>query len=144
AFTSPLLMKFTPGVQSTQIITAVGNPTPTICLTSSNLPTANFTLNGGSTCGSSFTVAFDGNASAQNGVFQLALTASGSGNPVQQTFSINVATQLMIISPSTLNVTGGVPVNFLVVATGVPAPALSVDPALGLGGLNFTDNHNGT
>jgi hypothetical protein len=62
---------------------------------------------------------------------------------VSQTFAINVAQQLSIISPSTMNVTSGVPANFTVVATGVPSPALTVD-GVDLGGMTFTDNHNGT
>ncbi|HEY2017982.1 MAG TPA: hypothetical protein VGH38_30970, partial [Bryobacteraceae bacterium] len=143
AFTSPSPLSFAPGIPSTQIITAVGNPAPSICLTSSTLP-ADFTLNGGSTCGTSFPVVFNGNLGAPVGVYQLKLTASGSGSPATQTYSINVATQLAIISPNTLNATAGFPVSFLVVATGVPAPKLSMDPIYPLGGLTFTDNGNGT
>ena len=142
-FTSPSQLKFAPGIASTQTITALGNPTPTICLTSSTLP-ADFTLNGGSSCGSSFPVVFDGNLSAANGVYQLILTASGAGSPAIQTFSINVATQLAIVSPNTLNGVAGFPVSFLVVATGIPAPTLSMDPDFPLGGLTFKDNGNGT
>ena len=43
-----------------------------------------------------------------------------------------------------MNVTVGTPVNFTVVATGNPTPALSMDPSFFLGGLTFTDNRNGT
>ena len=146
-FTSSSTLKFAPGISSTQTITALGNPTPTVCVTTSNLP-ADFTVNGGNTCGTgSFQVAFNGNLSAPVGVYNLELTASGAGAPATRTFSINVATQLAIVSPDTLSATAGSPVSFLVVATGVPAPAISVNPAFTLFsqlGLTLVDNGNGT
>jgi hypothetical protein len=146
-FTSASQLKFAPGVISTQTITALGNPAPNVCLTSSNLP-ADFTLNDGTTCGTgSFKLAFDGNLGAPVGIYQLQLTATGSGSPVTRTVAINVATELKIISPATLSGTAGFPVSFLVVATGNPAPAISVDPAFTLFsqlGLTLHDNGNGT
>jgi hypothetical protein len=147
-FTSASQLKFAPGVSSTQTITALGNPTPDVCVTASDLP-ADFTLNGGNTCGTgSFQLAFNGNLGAAVGVYHLELKASGAGSPVTRIFSINVATQLAIISPDTLNGTAGTPVSFLVVATGVPAPQLSIDAALSRTfsdlGLSFNDHGNGT
>ena len=146
-FTGPSTLKFAPGLLSTQTIAAAGNPTPTICVTGSNLP-ADFTLNKGNTCGTgSFDLGFGGNLGAPVGVYQLELTASGSGSPVTQTFSINVATELAFVSPATLSSVAGFPVSFLVVATGNPAPVISVDPAFTLFsqlGLTLHDNGNGT
>ena len=138
-----IALVFSPGTPSTVTITAAGNPTPSVCLSSGTL-TSDFTLNGGNTCGTgSFTLAFNGDINAAQQVYPLTLTAANSIATVSQTFSVNVATQLNIISPSTLNVTAGLPVNFTVVATGVPTPTLSASefPALG---LTFTDNGDGT
>ncbi len=140
-FTSRTTFSFAPGIPSTQTITAVGNPTPNISMTSSNL-TTDFTLTGGS---GTFQLQFDGNLFATQGNFTLVLTASSSSGSVQQTFSINVAEVLAIVSPNSVNVSAGIPITpFTVVATGFPTPSLWVDKALNLGGLTFTDNHNGT
>ena len=143
-FNSPTTLSFAPGISSTQTITAVGNPTPTICYASGTLP-GNFKLNGGSCGTGSFQIAFDGGLSAPTGQYSLTLTADGA-QPVSQTFSINVATQLAIISSNTINGFAGFPLNFPVVATGNPTPALTLDPvfANAAPGLTLTDNHNGT
>ena len=57
-----------------------------------------------------------------------------------------MATQLAIISSNTINGFAGFPLNFPVVATGNPTPALTLDPvfANAAAGLTLTDNHNGT
>lgn len=165
-FTSPSVMAFGPGLPSTQTITVVGDPTPDVCITSSNLP-GNFKINGSPSyawlgtndCGNlsgaahgfgtvSVQLAFDGLLNASIGTYSLTLKAVnnlGGANvhAVTQTFTINVSQQLSIISPDTMNVTSGVPANFTVVATGVPTPSLTVD-GVDLGGMTFTDNHNGT
>jgi hypothetical protein len=143
-FNSSTTLSFAPGIPSAQTITAVGNPTPSICYSSGTLP-SNFQLNGGS-CGSgSFQIVFDGGLSAPTGTYSLTLTADG-GQKISQIFSINVATQLAIISSNTINGFAGFPVNFPVVATGNPTPALTLDAAFSNAapGLTLTDNHNGT
>jgi hypothetical protein len=142
-FTSPTTMVFSPGTPSTLTITAAGNPTPSVCLTSGTL-TSDFTLNGGNNCGTgSFTLAFNGDSNATQQVYPLTLSAANSTAKVSQAFSVNVATQLKIISPSTLTVTVGLPVNFTVRTTGVPTPTLSTTE-FPFNGLTFKDNGNGT
>jgi hypothetical protein len=164
-FTSSPVMAFGPGIASTQTITVAGNPTPVVCIVSSNLP-ANFKINvnptwawaGTTDCGSSsgflgfrtvgIQLEFDGLLNAPIGTYSLVLKAANNiyaanARAVTQTFTINVSPQLSIISPDTMNVTTGVPANFTVVATGTPSPKLSVD-GVNLGGMTFTDNGNGT
>jgi hypothetical protein len=142
-FTSSPTFAFGPSIPSSVTITAKGNPAPSICVVSSSLP-ANFTLNGGGCGNGSFQLTFNGAADATQGNFPLILRASNSVGSVQQTINVNVSPQLAIISPPSMNVTAGTPVNFTVVATGNPTPALSMDPSFFLGGLTFTDNRNGT
>ena len=142
AFTSSTSLSFGPSIPSTQTITASGNPAPSICVSSSNLP-ANFSAKTGD-CqnGGSFQLVFDGSPSAPNGLYSLGLTAHNPVGTTVQTFAINVSPQLGIISPNSMYATAGVPANFTVVTTGNPAPKLSTDIALG--GLSFQDNGNGT
>src|SRR5205807_4426783 len=88
---------------------------------------------------------FNGNSSAPTQTYPLSLKATNSLGSVTHIFSINVSPQLGIISPDTVQAQFGVPLNFTVVATGAPPPALSLDSAFPLPqGLTFTDNHNGT
>jgi len=143
-FTSPSYLAFGPSIPSTQTITASGNPLPSVCVTSSDLP-ANFTLNGGAACGNgSFKLEFNGAPDVPQGLYTLALKASGSAGSISQNFTINVSPQLGIISPNTLNGTAGFPVTFTVKATGTPPIKLSVDPLLPLAGLTFKDNGDST
>ncbi|HXB73500.1 MAG TPA: putative Ig domain-containing protein [Candidatus Acidoferrales bacterium] len=142
-FTSPTALSFGPGVPSTQTITATGNPAPNICVVSSSLP-GNFSFPGGNCGNGSLPLAFNGDVSAPLGVYSLTLSAQNTAGTVQSILTVNVATQLAIISASTMNVTSGVPANFKVVATGVPAPKLSMDSSFFLGGLTFNDNGDGT
>lgn len=142
-FTSPKTLSFAPGVSSVRTVTASGNPTPSICYSSGNLPTG-FTFNGGSCGEGTFTIAYDGSNVAQ-GSYNVALTASGSGTPVTQPISVDVATQLQITSPQSISPVPGVPFSFTVTTTGYPAPALSLDPLFHLpSGVTFQDNHDGT
>ena len=143
AFTSNAYAAFGPDVPSTLKITATGNPLPSICVVSNNLP-ANFNLNGGNCATGTFNLAFNGAANAAVGSYKLVLKASSSAGSVTQNFVVNVSPQLAIISPNSMNVTNGIPASFTVVATGNPTPALSMDPNFFLGGLNFKDNGNGT
>jgi hypothetical protein len=142
-FSSPGTVPFAPGVGSSHAFTATGNPTPTICFSSGNLP-AGFNLNGGSCGQGSFQLAYDGSAVPQ-GAYNLTLTASGYGTPVTETFTVAVTRQLSITSANTFTPLPGVPVNFLVTTTGYPAPSLSLDPNFPWpAGLTFKDNHDGT
>jgi hypothetical protein len=143
-FNSSTNLVFSPGTSSTQTITAVGNPAPTICLTSGSL-TGDFSLNGGQCGTGSFQLSFNGNINAPNQVYPLTLTATNSVGSVSQTVSINVSVQLNIISSGAIRGTAGYPVNFLVVATGVPTPRFSLENfSFANYGLTFTDNGNGT
>ncbi len=143
AFTSNAYAAFGPDVPSTLEITATGNPLPSICVVSNNLP-ANFNLNGGNCATGTFNLAFNGAANAAVGSYTLVLKASSSAGSVTQNFVVDVSPQLAIISPNSMNVTNGIPASFTVVATGNPTPALSMDPNFFLGGLSFKDNGNGT
>jgi hypothetical protein len=144
-FTTPSNLSFVPNIASTQTIIASGKPTPQICLDSSNLPT-DISLNGG-VCSSDGTLqlAFSGDR-AQNApvaTYSLTLSASNSAGTTTQTFTVTVSPQLAIISPNSMTVTTGIPASFTVVATGYPAPKLSID-GVTLGGMTFTDNGDGT
>jgi hypothetical protein len=141
---SPTTLVFSPGTASSQTVTFTGYPTPTVCYSSGTV-TPDFSLNGGG-CGSgSFTISFNGDINAANPVvYPLTLSASNSQGTVQQVVNINVSLQLNIISPSSLTARAATPVNFTVVATGVPPPALSLYNLTLPSGLNFTDNGNGT
>ena len=142
-FTSPTTnLFFTPGLSSTQTITASGNPAPNICSSSSNLP-AGFSPNGG-VCGSgSFQLAFNGDPSAPAQTYLLTLQSSnGVGTSATQTYNVYVSPQLAIASSPNFLPTIGLPSGFLVTTTGVPPPKLSIDhlpPE-----LTFTDKGNGT
>jgi hypothetical protein len=142
-FTSPTTLPFAPAVSSSQTITATGNPAPTICYSSGNLP-AGFTLNGGNCGQGSFQLTYTSSGAPQ-GLYNLTLIASGYGAPVTQTFTVALTDQLSITSAAAITTVPGVPVNFLVTTTGYPAPSLSLDPDFPWpAGLTFTDNHNGT
>jgi len=141
AFTSSTTLAFGPSVPSTATITVSGNPTPDVCVTSSNLP-ADFTAALGSCQTGGFQLPFDGSPNAPQGNYSLTLAAASLAGFVSQTFSINVSPQLAIISANSMNATVGLPASFTVVATGNPTPALTTN--LSLNGLSFTDNKNGT
>lgn len=72
------------------------------------------------------------------------LEPGNTDDTTTQTFPITVTTALQITSPSTLSVTAGFPVNFLVTTTGSPAPSLSTALDLSFVELTFKDNGNGT
>ncbi len=76
-------------------------------------------------------------------IYTLELRATNRVGNISVPVTVDVSPQLAIISPNVLNVTAGLPVNFTVIATGVPTPRLSASefPALG---LNFKDNGDGT
>ncbi len=139
------LLAFGPSIASTQTITVIGNPAPTVCLSSGSLP-ADFSLNGGSCGTGTFQIQFNGNVKAATASYGLTLSASNTVGKASIPVTVDVSPQLAIISPNVLNVTAGLPVNFTVVATGVPTPKLSSTefPAGDSFGLNFKDNGNGT
>ena len=135
------LLAFGPGIPSTQSISMIGNPAPTVCLSSGSLP-ADFSLNGGSCGTGSFRIQFNGDRNAATQTYGLTLSASNSAGKISIPVTVNVSPQVAIISPSVLNVTAGLPVNFTVVATGVPTPRLSASE--NLLGLSLKDNGDGT
>ncbi|MBV8808529.1 MAG: hypothetical protein JO033_07630, partial [Acidobacteriaceae bacterium] len=135
------LLGFGPGIASTQTITVIGNPAATVCLSSGSLP-ADFSLNGGSCGTGTFQIQFNGNLNAATHTYALTLSASNSVGNISIPVTVDVSPQLAIISPDVLNVTAGLPVNFTVVATGVPTPRLSASE--NLLGLSFKDNGDGT
>jgi hypothetical protein len=150
-FTSEPTLPFTPGVRSIQTITASGQPTPKICLFSIEPPVPpEISLNNRLDCSNngSFVVGFNGEFNTREQTYQLTLAASNgiTDTPVLQTFAIDVSQHLGITSPSVLNGTAGLPVNFLVTTTGFPPPRLSLSGGLldAFPGLTFTDNGNGT
>lgn len=141
-FADPGPLTFSPGTPATRIITALGNPAPGIVWNSGlGGNHFNFPL----FAGSSFTLSFDGSLSATPGNYTLQLTASSTSGTVTQSFPVTIATQLNIISPSTISGTAGYPLNFTVRATGIPTPKLSLNPGkYDMGGLTFTDNGDGS
>ncbi len=150
SFTSEPTLPFTPGVPSSQTITASGNPAPQICFASSNPPLPpDFSLNGG-VCGQNgrFQLSFNGNPGSPEQIYQLTVAAANgtTAEPVLKTFALDVSQHVAITSPSKLTGTAGFPVNFQVTTTGLPPLSLSVDPVLldHFPGLIFTDNGNGT
>jgi hypothetical protein len=142
-FTSSNYLGFAPGYPSTQTIAVAADPGATCSLVGS-LPTADFTLKGD--CSNApLQLVFNGNVNAPLQTYQVAFKATSSIGSATKIFTVNVTAQLGIISPNTVQARYGVPVNFLVVATGVPPISLSRDPELGLvAGLTFKDNGNGT
>ena len=143
-FTGSASLPFTPSVVSTQTVVATGNPAPSICVASTNLP-AEIVLNGGACGVGTFNLVFNGAAGVARGRFSLTLTAdNGVGSPVSKTFTIDVDEHVTITSPNRLTGTAGRPVNFLITTTGNPKPTLTIDPLVGLGGLVFRDNGDGT
>jgi len=137
-------LAFGPGIPSTQTITVIGNPTPAVCLSSGSL-TADFSLNGGN-CGSgTFSIQFDGSLSTPTANHTITLSATNSVGTISIPVAIDVSPQLAIISSNTVGGRAGFPVNFLVVATGVPTPTLSLQNIdISDLGLTFKDNGNGT
>jgi hypothetical protein len=141
SFISSTVFTFSPGLASTQTVTASGNPVPNVCLASGSLG-AHFSLGA---CGAgSLTISFDGSTSATVGDFPLSFSATSSVGSVTQSASVHVGTDVKIVSPAILNTTYNQNVNFTVVAAGVPKPALTIDPGVYLDGLTFVDNGNGT
>ena len=142
-------LPFTPSIVSSQTITASGSPTPQVCLSSVTpaLP-PDFSLPAGPCQIGKFQLAFNGNPNSPQQSYQLVLSATNgtTAGPVLQTFNIDVSQHLMITSPALLSGTAGFPVNFTVTTTGLPPISLSVTPSLigQFGGLQFTDNGNGT
>jgi hypothetical protein len=142
-------LPFTPGIASSQTVTASGSPAPQVCL-SSVTPTLppDFALPAGPCQIGKFKLAFNGNPNSFQQAYQLVLSASNgtTPGPVLDTFTIDVSQHLMITSPSLLSGTAGLPVNFQVTTTGLPPISLSVTPSLidPFMGLKFTDNRNGT
>ena len=150
-FKAPTTLPFTPGVPSSQTITASGNPTPQICFSSSTpaLPSS-FTLNGTplslKACATGvFNLSFNG-AKLPQQIYQLGLAASNGTGPkhVTQNFAVDVSPHLGITSPAILTGAADTPVNFLVTTTGIPPITLSADPGVLVPGLTFKDNGNGT
>jgi hypothetical protein len=142
-------LPFTPGIASSQTVTASGSPAPQVCLfnVTPPLPTPDFSLPAGTCQTGKFQLAFNGNSSSPQQNYQLVLSATNgtTSGPVLQTYTIDVSQHLMVTSPSTLGGTAGFPVNFQVTTTGLPPISLSVDPALlSPFGLTFTDNGNGS
>jgi hypothetical protein len=141
-FTTPAALSFLPGVGASQTIVAAGNPTPTICVTSTSLPSG-FSLNGG-VCGSG-SFQLTNNGTAAQGSYSITLTATGTGaGTVSRSFTVAVTQQLSISSPNIAVGTAAFPFHFLVTTTGNPKPALSLDPSFLLGGPTFHDNGDGT
>ncbi len=156
AFSGPTNITFDVGVASSQTVSVAGTPAPTGCVSSTNLPNS-FTVGGKSIgylqqfgcnyqdLGSNFQVSFNG-ATLLPGTYSLTVQFSSSVGTTTQTYTINVASTLGIVSAGTMSVTPGVPTSFTVVATGSPTPKLTVDPLFApyLNGLTFNDNGNGT
>jgi hypothetical protein len=138
-FTGSSAISFAPGLASTQTITASGNPTPTICLTSGALP-AGFTV---PACSASpLTISFNG--VAVPGTYNLGFSATNAVGTATRNVTVRVGIDVKIITPAILSTSYNQPVNFTIRASGSPRPTFSVDPGVNLGGLTFRDNNDGT
>jgi hypothetical protein len=143
AFTGSSVLTFSPGLPSTQTITATGNPTPSICLSAGSLPSpADF--NAQHCSNAPWTISFNGAKGITAGDYALTFSATNSAGSATESVSAHVGTDVKIISPATLSATYNQAVNFTVVAAGNPTPALTIDPGVNLDGLTFHDNGNGT
>jgi hypothetical protein len=144
-FTSSTTIYFTQqGQQQTAAVTAQGLPSPAISLVSGSLP-AGITLLPSSAQGNgNAAFQYAGNQAAQQGTYQVTLQAQNAYGTTTQAFTIVIAQQLQITSPSALTANYGQPVSFLVTTTGVLPMTLSIAPGLLPSGLSFHDNQNGT
>ena len=148
-FSKPTYLSFTAGVPSTQTITLASTPNKSnVSVDQKNggtLPSnPDFTIitKIGLPDFNTLDIKFNGNPNAANQDYTLNVYAEFF--PVTETYTISLRNELKITSPGSLNATAGAPVNFLVTATGSPAPKLSIDPEALVDGLTFTDNGNGT
>ncbi len=148
-FSTPTYLSFTAGVPSTQTITVISNPKSNLFVDDADGGTLtsnpDFTIipTIGTPEFNTLRIAFNGNPTAPNQTYTLNVEAAIFALS-KQTYTINVQNGLKITSPGILNATAGTPVNFLVTATGSPAPQLSIDPLALVDGLTFTDHGNGT
>ena len=143
AFPNTSAIVFAPGTPATASITASGSPTPTVCMTGGSL-NSHISLPGG-TCGTgSLELQFDGSSQAPTGSSTITVTATNLSGSLSQVYTVYIATALQFISPSTLNVTAGFPMTFLVQTTGSPTPTITDHMNLSGYGLSLKDNGNGT
>jgi hypothetical protein len=139
AITSAASTSFVVGTLSTFNVTTTGFPTASLTQ-SGSLPTGvHFTDNGDGTATLAGTPAV-GTA----GTYVLTIHASNGVQPdASQTFVLSVDQAPAFTSATAANFTLGVPGNFVVTATGFPAPAILENGSLP-SGVHFTDNGNGT
>lgn len=123
AFTSVASKSFIVGTADTFTVTTTGTPPPAIVRTGPALPNGvTFTDNGSGTGTLAGTP-----ASGEGGIYNFGFTATnGVGNPATQSFTLTVNEAPAITSASSKTFTVGTAGTFTVVATGFPAPTLSM------------------
>ncbi len=135
---------FTVGAAQTETFTANGYPLPTLGL-SGVLPSGLATAYAGSMSATTSALTLSGTpATGTGGIYPLELSAgNGVGGDLNDAFTLTVLQAPSIVATSEATVTAGQPASLSIVASGYPAPALSVTGALP-SGLSLTDNGDGT
>ncbi len=119
AFTSPNSALFHAGSAGSFSVTSTGTPGSTYSITTGTLPSG-VTLNATSGLLSS-------TATAANGVYALTITATnGVGTPATQPFTLTIDKPAAFTSAATTTFVQGTASNFIVGATGTPAPSFEV------------------
>ncbi len=142
SFTSPNVTTFTVGVMESFMVTASGNPTPTISFLhaqSDNLPSdVSFTPGNG-------TAMLSGLAeSGYGGVYNLKFGATnGVTADVTQTFTLMVQEAPTITHTGSAAFEVGVSHSFTITTSSYPTPTISLSGSIP-DGVEFTDNGDGT
>lgn len=134
---------FSQGTSATQTAVVSANPTARICLVNGAL-SSNFTYSTGCYEGSAISATFNGNLLEPTALSRLDYTVTNVVGTRTVSINVGVGIATKIISPGTVIVPYGQPVSITLAARGVPRPQLSIDPAIPLYGLTFTNNGNGT
>jgi hypothetical protein len=87
---------------------------------------------------------FAGSSIGKPSTYGVTLQAKNTEGTITQAFTIVIASQLAITSPSLITVGYGKPAAFLVTTTGELPMKLSIAPELLFPGMSFRDNGNGT
>lgn len=139
-FTSAASTAFVVGAPGSFSVTTSGYPAPSVSVTGT-LPTGVTFVDHGDG-----TATFGGTpAAGQAGTYNLTLTATnGVGAPSQQAFVLSVNQPAVINSANATTFTVGQAGSFVVSATGVPTPTVSIASGTLPSGVTLTPNGNGT
>ena len=120
------------------LVTATGFPTPTVSFTGTLPAGVSFSS------GANGTATISGTPTGTPGAFPLTITAAnGAGTNATQNFTLIVAGAPAFTSAAATTFVAGTPGNFLVTASGGPAPTIGLSGTLPAG-VTFVNNGNGT